>query len=100
MRIPLAILFLALLLPAILFAEPENYCLDQNSWAEWDELVANNPNDMEIHTLHALRIGLCVKVGRDGITLDQATEIFESARETIIEKRQDDVNRNPDRQKL
>jgi hypothetical protein len=100
MKIPLAIIFLALLLPAIVFAENENYCLDQNSWAEWDELVANNPNDMEIHTLHALRIGLCVKVDRGGITLDQATEIFESAREAIIEKRKDDVKRNQENKEL
>ena len=100
MKILLVVLFLTLLSPAISFAEPENYCLDQNSWAEWDELVAKNPNDMEIHTLHALRIGLCVKVDRGGITIDQATEIFESAREAIIHKRQDDVKRKQDNEEL
>jgi hypothetical protein len=100
MKILLAILFLALLSPAISLAEPENYCLDQNSWAEWDELVANNPNDMEVQTLHALRIGLCFKVDRGGITIDQATEIFESAREAIIQKRKEDVKRNQDNKEL
>jgi hypothetical protein len=84
----------------VLYAEPENYCHDEKSWKEWDTLVEKNPNDMEIQALHALRIGLCVKVDRDGITLEQATEIFESAREAIIQKRKEDQKREQDRQKL
>ena len=55
---------------------------------------------MEVQALHALRIGLCVKVDKGGITLDQATEIFESAREAIIQKRKEDQKREQDRQKL
>jgi hypothetical protein len=81
-------------------AEPENYCHDQKSWEEWDALVEKNPNDMEVQTLHALRIGLCAKVDKGQITLNQATEIFESAREAIIQKRKDDQQREQDRQKL
>jgi hypothetical protein len=42
------------------FAESENYCHDQESWKEWEALVEKNPNDNEVQTLHALRIGLCV----------------------------------------
>jgi len=82
------------------FAESQNYCHDKESWKEWDALVEKNPNDMEVQTLHALRIGLCAKVDRDQITIDQATEIFESAREAIIQKRKDDQQREQDRQKL
>ena len=82
------------------FAESENYCHDEMSWKEWDTLIENNPNDMELQALHALRIGLCVKVDRGEITLDQATEIFESAREAIIKKRKVDEKRERDRQKL
>ncbi len=67
---------------------------------KWDELVEKNPNDIEVQALHALRIGLCAKVDRGGITLDQATEIFESAREAIIQKRKEDQKREGDRQKL
>jgi hypothetical protein len=43
---------------------------------------------------------LCVKVDRGSITLDQATEIFYSARETIIKKREMDGKREKDGQKL
>jgi hypothetical protein len=75
------------------FAESENYCHDEKSWKEWDVLIEKNPNDMEVQALHALRIGLCAKVDRGEITLEQATEIFESAREAIIQKRKEDQKR-------
>ena len=82
------------------FAESENYCHDKESWKEWDALVEKNPNDTEVQALHALRIGLCAKVDRGQITLEQATEIFESAREAIIKKRKEDQKREQDKQKL
>lgn len=93
-------LSLVLIAFSFIYAESENYCHDQKSWQEWDALVAKNPNDMEVQALHGLRIGLCVKVDRGGITLDQATEIFESAREAIIQKRKGDQKKEQDRQKL
>lgn len=77
-------LWLILLFQAALFAESENYCHDKESWKEWDILIEKNPNDTEVRALHALRIGLCAKVDRGGITIDRATEIFESAREAIV----------------
>jgi hypothetical protein len=100
-------LSLILVFCSSVYAESANYCHDEKSWKEWDALVEKNPNDMEVQTLHALRmtlhalrIGLCAKVDRGGITLDQATEIFESAREAIIQKRKEDQKREQDRQKL
>jgi hypothetical protein len=93
-------LSLILIFCGLAYAEGENYCHDQKSWKEWDALVEKNPNDTEVQALHALRIGLYAKVDRGGITLDQATEIFESAREAIIQKRKEDQKREQDRQKL
>jgi hypothetical protein len=93
-------LSLILVFYSFVYAESENYCHDEKSWKEWDALVSKNPNDMEVQALHALRIGLCAKVDRGGITLDQATEIFESAREAIIQKRKEDQKREQGRQKL
>ena len=94
------ILFLIFVFNNSLAAESENYCLDQESWKEWDAIVEKNPNDNEVQALHALRIGLCTKVDRGGITIEQATEIFESAREAIIQKRKEDQKREQDKQKL
>ena len=91
---------LLLAVHSISLAESENYCHDEKSWKEWDALIEKNPNDMEVQALHALRIGLCAKVDRGQITLNQATEIFESAREAIIQKRKDDQRHEQERQKL
>jgi hypothetical protein len=93
-------LSLILVFCSLVYAESENYCHDEKSWKEWDALVEKNPSDMEVQALHALRIGLCVKVDKGEITLEQATEIFESAREAIIQKRKEDEKREQDRQKL
>ena len=84
----------------ISFAESENYCHDKESWKEWDTLIEKNPNDTELQTLHALRIGLCAKVDRGEITLEKAIEIFESARETIIQKSKEDQKKDQGKQKL
>jgi hypothetical protein len=73
--------------PAAL-AEEENYCRDQESWQEWEDLASKYADDVDIQALHALRIGLCVKVERGDLTLEQATDIFERARDSIIRKKE------------
>lgn len=65
----------------------ENYCFDPESWQEWEDLSTKYPDDMDIQTLHALRLGLCAKVGRGDLTLQQATDIFENARNAMINKK-------------
>jgi len=65
----------------------DNYCQDHESWDEWEALVQKYPGDMDLHTLHALRIGLCAKVNRGDLTVEEATDIFERAREKILEKK-------------
>ena len=93
-------LSLIVVLGSFVYADSENYCHNEESWKEWDALVEKNPNDNEVQALHALRIGLCAKVDRGEITLEQATEIFESAREAIIQKRIENQKREQDKQKL
>jgi hypothetical protein len=91
---------LILVICSFVYAESENYCHSEKSWKEWNALVAKNPNDEEVQALHALRIGLCAKVNRGGITLEQATRIFEGIREGLVQKRKEDQKREQDRQKL
>ncbi len=67
--------------------EPTNYCLDKESWKEWDELVQKYPNDEDIQILHALRIGLCTKIERGSITFEQANDMFNRAHDMVIEKK-------------
>lgn len=88
----LSILIISVIFPTLFsntqsICAEENYCNDQKSWEEWDELVKKYPTDMDIQTLHALRLGLCVKVARGDITIQEATDIFENARENVINRK-------------
>ncbi len=70
-------LSLILVFCSLVYAD-ENYCHDKESSKEWNAFVEKNANDMEVQALHDLRIGLCAKVDRGGITLKQATFIGSS----------------------
>ena len=78
------LLILTIILVSSFTAAKENYCNDPESWKEWDMLIQRHPNDTDIQTLHALRLGLCAKVERGDLTVEDATDIFERARETIL----------------
>jgi hypothetical protein len=65
-------------------SEANNYCQNPESWSEWQELLARHPDDRGLQTLHALRLGICLKVERGEITLDEGTVIFEDARRSLI----------------
>ena len=67
--------------------EPTNYCLEKESWKEWDELVQKYPNEEDIQILHALRIGLCTKIERGSITFEQANDMFNRAHDMVIGKK-------------
>jgi hypothetical protein len=70
------------------FASAEdNYCIDKKSWQEWDNPSEKYPSDIDIQTLHALRLGLCAKVEREDIKVQQATDIFENARDNVVIKK-------------
>ncbi len=68
--------------------EEYNYCNDQEANTEWEVLVLKYPADLQMHALHALRMGLCFKVNRGDIDLNQATEIFENMRLALIKSKE------------
>ena len=81
----IAILILSFLLCSYsLNAEEKNYCEDTDANIQWEVLIQNNPDNIQFHALHALRLGLCFKVDRGDLTVDQATEIFEKMRSTLF----------------
>ena len=51
---------------------------------QWEALIQEHPDDMQIHVLYALRLGLCFEVDRGDLTVDQTTEIFENMRSALI----------------
>ncbi len=66
-------------------AEEKNYCEDSDTNMQWEALIQEHPEDMQIHALHALRLGLCFKVDRGDLSVSQATEVFESMRSALID---------------
>jgi hypothetical protein len=65
-------------------AKENNFCEDQDDNMQWEALIQEYPDDMQMHALHALRIGLCFKVDRGDLTVSQATDIFENMISTLI----------------
>jgi len=65
----------------------ENHCKDQETNHEWFEMIATEPQDQDLISLVALRLGLCAMVDLEMISVDDATTIFESERMDLIEER-------------
>ncbi len=57
-------------------AEEKNYCNDPDTDIQWEAMVQDHPDDMQIHALCALRLGLCFEVDRGDLTVDQATDKY------------------------
>jgi len=63
---------------------PVNHCELEASWKEWQALAAKHPEDQGLQALQALRIGLCVKIKRDELSVQQGHDIFEKARQALL----------------
>jgi hypothetical protein len=75
--------------------EEKNNCHDPAAWADWNERVTKYPDDKELQVLHALWIGLCVKVEKGEISFDDAMATFENARNALIQKRREERREKP-----
>jgi len=90
-RAVLVFLLVLCLFPSIFAQEGDsNNCHDPAAWTDWQERVNTHPDDQEVQVLHALWMGLCFKVEAGDIALDDAITIFENARHTLIQKRQEE----------
>lgn len=74
-----------------ILAEARTYSTGENGYynnpgdnLEWDALIQQRPDDMVIHTLHALRDGLRFKLDKGDLNVSQAIEIFENMRTALI----------------
>jgi hypothetical protein len=55
----------------------EHYCDDENAWVEWVQLIQKYPDDDDLRTAYALRLGLCQEVKAGTIETKRAIKIFE-----------------------
>lgn len=77
--------FIAFIATSAIASEPDNYCKDQGSWAEWQTLIEKYPDDNEINALYALRLGLCTMLKNGTIDHNRAVHIFEGMRNSLVE---------------
>jgi len=77
-------LFLSIATPIIAAEQPADYCDDQASWLQWQQLLTDSPQDDSIASLYAFRIGLCSMVRSGMIDTGRATKLFEQLRDTVI----------------
>ena len=54
-----------------------HYCEDAKKWAVWVNLVKKYPEDDDLRTAYALRVGLCEEVKASNIETDRAIALFE-----------------------
>jgi hypothetical protein len=81
----ITLLFMALCWPVN--ADDSAFCNDPDMWAYFDAMVAENPNDVPLQILHALKIGLCVKISQGSISTGEAITMFNDMVDTVANKR-------------
>jgi len=83
-KISIIILILFLSIPV---SSETNFCHDKKSWKDWNAMAKKYPNDTPLQILHALRIGLCIKIEQNSISFEEATDLFDNMFDTVINKR-------------
>ena len=97
--ISLFILFTIVLFSFPLYAQ-DNYCLDKNSWKEWDELALKHPSNKDVQMLHAVRIGLCQKIEDGTISFEVARDAFNHIHETVHKRALEEQKRHLENSQL
>lgn len=90
------LLVLGVSFPTIAQEKDTNHCQDPAAWTDWQEKASKSPDDEELQFLHALWMGLCLKVQAGALSFDKASVIFENARNILIQqRREENQNKKP-----
>jgi hypothetical protein len=82
-----------------LITKETNHYSNPKAHLEWISLIEKYPDDMPLQALHALRLGLRMKVERGDINLDEATEVFEKIKKSFIKKKEQLENNSKKQEK-
>jgi hypothetical protein len=66
-----------------------NYCHDQATNEQWEQIKRNHRGERDVEALYALRVQLCRQVDAGKISVREATEQFEAERERVIRERRE-----------
>jgi hypothetical protein len=73
-----------------LYADDSTFCDDPQKWEYFESMSKKYPDDIPVQILHALKIGLCVKIGQNSISTTEAIDLFNDMVDTVINKRDDE----------
>jgi len=91
----LIIISILLLLSSLpLYADDDStFCNNPQAWDHINSMVEKDPNDIPLQILHALKIGLCVKIEQNSISSPEAIHLFNDMVDTMAKKREEERER-------
>jgi len=98
-RIIIVLMLSSLFVFYTLITKETSHYSNPKAHLEWIALIEKYPDDMSLQTLHALRLGLRMKVERGDINLDEATEVFEKIKKSFIKKKEQLENNSKKQEK-
>ena len=84
----IVLLIILLLVPCFVFAADKydtKHCKDPEQLRIWSRMLNDNPESDAVDAIHALWVGLCIKVGAKEITTNRANGIFEQFRNSLLD---------------
>jgi hypothetical protein len=82
-----AIIILIMAVSWPVWADDSAFCNDPAMWEHFDTMAADYPEDVPLQILHALKIGLCVKISQGSISTGAAISLFNDMLDTVAERR-------------
>lgn len=98
-RIIIVLMLSSLFVFYTLITKETSHYSNPKAHLEWISLIEKYPDDMPLQALHALRLGLRMKVERGDINLDEATEVFEKIKKSFIKKKEQLENNSKKQEK-
>jgi|APSaa5957512622_1039677.scaffolds.fasta_scaffold248363_2 hypothetical protein len=78
---------LLLSLSCSLYADDSAFCNEPETWKNFESMAKKYPDDVPVQILHALRIGLCVKIDQNSISTTEAINLFNDMLDIVANKR-------------
>ncbi len=85
-----AVIMLLMVISLPVWADDSIFCNDPAMWEHFDAMAAEYPEDVPLQILHALKIGLCVKISQGSISTGAAITLFNNMLETLADRRGED----------
>ena len=84
------ILILLLFSSFSIYADDSTFCNDPKKLKDFETLAKKYPDDIPVQILHALKIGLCVKIAQNSISIPEAINLYNDMIDTVANKRGDE----------